>query len=523
MNNPIILVIFDGFGAGPDKPNNAVKKALTPTLNEIKRLFPSTSLQASSAAVGLPWGESGNSEVGHLTIGTGRIIYQHLPRIIFSIRDGSFFKNPSFLNAIQHIKTNNSRLHLVGLVGSGSVHSYIDHLYALLELGKQENISEKVFLHLFTDGKDSPPREAAKFIKNIKERLDKTQTGKIATLIGRFYSMDRDNNWDRTETAYKLLTEGKGEISKDPVAAIEKQYKDNIDDAYIKPIVITDETEKPISISDNDAVIFFNFREDSERQFAKSFVLPQFDKFSRRKLENLCFVTITEYEQNLPAQVAFPPIDVKNSLGEVFSQAGKKQLRMAETVKYAHVTYFFNGGKETPFPGEERILMPSAPFTHIEQQPTMAAYEITDKLLNILEKKIYDFFVVNYANADMIGHTGNFDATIKAVETLDRCLGLLYKWVMENDATLILTSDHGNAEEKFDLLTGEPRTEHSSNPVPFHLVIPRLKHEKSNLELAGSGIEIGGLLSDVAPTILELAGLPKPPEMNGRSLLKILI
>jgi len=520
---PIILIIFDGFGMAPARENNAITKAKTPVLNEIQANFPSTALQASGAAVGLPWGEAGNSEVGHLTIGSGRNIFQHLPRIIFAIRDGSFFKNPAFLGAVKHVKEKKSNLHLVGLIGSGSVHSYIDHLYALLDLAQKENLSQKTYLHLFTDGKDSPPHEAAKFVYNIRQRLESLDVGEISTIMGRFYAMDRDNNWDRTEAAYRLLTEGAGEVLEDPVAALEKAYQENSSDERVKPVVIRRADKAANAISDNDAVIFFNFREDSERQLTKAFVQPRFDKFPRRQLNNLYFVAMTEYEKGLPFEVAFPPIGVENALGEVFSNTQKKQVRIAETEKYAHVTYFFNGGKEIAFPGEDRILIPSITTPHLEQQPAMAAYEITDKLLDALEKKIYDLAVVNYANSDMVGHTGNFDATVKAVEVLDRCLGMIYKWVLANDVILILTSDHGNAEEKFDLLTGETRTEHSTNPVPFYLIAKPYKRTKTSEEIIRSNIEIGGLLADVAPTILELAGLAQPKEMTGKSLLKILI
>ncbi|HAQ05348.1 TPA: 2,3-bisphosphoglycerate-independent phosphoglycerate mutase, partial [Candidatus Azambacteria bacterium] len=421
------------------------------------------------------------------------------------------------------VKEKKSNLHLVGLIGSGSVHSYIDHLYALLDLAQKENLSQKTYLHLFTDGKDSPPHEAAKFVYNIRQRLESLDVGEISTIMGRFYAMDRDNNWDRTEAAYRLLTEGAGEVLEDPVAALEKAYQENSSDERVKPVVIRRADKAANVISDNDAVIFFNFREDSERQLTKAFVQPRFDKFPRRQLNNLYFVAMTEYEKGLPFEVAFPPIGVENALGEVFSNTQKKQVRIAETEKYAHVTYFFNGGKEIAFPGEDRILIPSVTTPHLEQQPAMAAYEITDKLLDALEKKIYDLAVVNYANSDMVGHTGNFDATVKAVEVLDRCLGMIYKWVLANDAILILTSDHGNAEEKFDLLTGETRTEHSTNPVPFYLIAKPYKRTKTSEEIIRSNIEIGGLLADVAPTILELAGLAQPKEMTGKSLLKILI
>jgi len=517
---PIILTILDGWGINKEIKGNAIRQAKTPTIDEVGKNYPTTSLQASGIAVGLPWEEAGNSEVGHLTLGAGRVVYQHLPRIVLSIRDGSFFRNPILLEAVKNVKAKNSCLHLMGLTSSGTVHSYIDHLYGLIELAEQEGI-EKVRLHVFTDGEDSPPKEAINFLPGIEKRLKKLKDGKIATIIGRIYAMDRNKNWDRIKKTYQCLVEGKGTKYESLTKALEESYKERLTDTFIEPTIMTDsQTKNPLGlIQDNDSVIFFNFRADRARQLTKAFVLPDFKKFPRTPLKNLCFVTMTQYEKDLPVKVAFPPIEIKNHLTEVLSNANKKILKLAETEKYAHVTYFFNGGKEIVYPGEEQILIPSITIPRYDQYPEMAAKEITEKLIQVVNDENFDLIVVNYANTDMIAHTGNFAAAIKAVETIDNCLKSLLGLVLEKKCYLLITSDHGHAEEMINPRTGEISPEHTANPVPFYLLTPENQRNTTAEFLYN---QPQGIISDVAPTILELIGIPKPEEMTGQSLLGIL-
>ncbi len=517
MYKPVVLVILDGYGRGPENAANAIFEAKKPNIDFIEKNFGMTNLQASGIAVGLPWGEEGNSEVGHLNLGSGRIVYQYLPRITFAIRDGSLFKNPELLGAAEHVKKNNSVLHIIGLLSQGNVHSYIDHLYALLDFAKNEKL-ERVFIHAFTDGRDSPPQDSLQFYQKIKNKLDRDYPfAKIVDLIGRHFAMDRDNNWDRTEKAYRLITESYGEVSGSIESAIKSDYDKNLTDEFIEPKIIESEP-----IKNGDAVLFLNFREDSARQLTEAFVLENFDKFRRKKINDLYFVTMTRYDKALPLHVLFEPLSVDNSLAKIISGAGKLQLHIAETEKYAHVTYFFNGGIESPFKGEERLLIPSKNDHNFAQNPAMSASEITEKVVESIESKKYDFIIVNYANADMIGHTGDFKATVKAVEILDEKIGQIMEATLKVDGVLLITADHGNADEKIDLLTGAPLTEHSANPVPFYLIGNDFRKEKSQEEIEVGKLEIGGILADVAPTILELMGLPQPPEMTGKSLLKLL-
>lgn len=522
---PVILVILDGFGVSLGKAGNAVEAANKPNLDFLEKNFPLTALQASGVAVGLPWGKSGNSEVGHLAIGSGRVVYNHLPRIINAIQDKSFFQNEAFLKAALHVKKNNSKLHILGLVSSGSVHSYIDHLYALLQFVEEQKI-DKAFLHVVTDGKDSLPNEGEKFLAQLEERMQKEfPLIKLASVVGRFYAMDRDAKWDRIKKAYDLLTSGRGEKINEISQYLGESYKKGGSDEFIEPAFVSqNETTagKPAIISDNDTLIIFNFREDSVREISEAFVKENFEYFERKKLKNLLLITLTEYEKNLPAVVAFPPTDIPWPLGRVISEAGLKQLRIAETEKYAHVTYFFNGGKEKPYPGEDRILIPSIPAPHFDQVPQMKAEEITQKIIE--NSGAYDLIVANFANADMVGHTGNFDAAIKAVEALDKALGKLTSLVLEKHSCLIVTADHGNIELKRDPLTGEKLTEHSINPVPLILVANnfRIKRGRSAEELTKLKSEANGVLTDIAPTILELMDIEKPKEMTGKSLLDFL-
>ncbi|MFH1393124.1 MAG: 2,3-bisphosphoglycerate-independent phosphoglycerate mutase [Patescibacteria group bacterium] len=514
---PVVLVILDGYGRGPENAVNAIFKAKKPTIDFIEKNFPMTNLQASGIAVGLPWGEEGSSEVGHLNLGAGRIIYQNLPRITFAIRDGSFFKLPALTKLAEHVKKNNSSFHIMGLIGGGNVHSYIDHLYGVLEFAKKENIT-KVFIHAFTDGRDSPPKDALDFYGKIQNQLNENYPfAKIASLIGRHFAMDRDNHWDRTEKTYQLLTESKGEVFDNAQAAIKSDYDKNITDEFIEPKVLVSEP-----IKENDAVIFIDFREDSTRQLSRAFVEENFSEFSRKKINNLYFATMTRYEKNLPLNVLFEPIEIKNTLAETVSKSGKNQIHIAETEKYAHVTYFFNGGEEVTFPNEERVLIPTKRDHDFANDPAMSAGEVTGKIIEAIDSKKYDLIVANYANADMVGHTGNFQATVSAVEILDREIGQLMPEVLKTGGVLIITSDHGNADEKINSLTGAPQTEHSANPVPFYLIGNDFKHEKAQEKTEVEKFEVEGILADVAPTVLELFGLPQPSEMTGKSLLKLL-
>lgn len=522
MYKPIVLVILDGYGRGPENAANAIFKAKTPNIDFIEKTFPTTNLQASGIAVGLPWGEEGNSEVGHLNLGSGRIVYQYMPRITLAIRDGSFFKNPELLGAARHVKKNNSSFHIIGLIGQGNVHSYIDHLYAILEFAKNEKL-EKIFIHAFTDGRDSPSQDSLNFYKNIENKLEKDYPqARIVDLIGRRFAMDRDNNWDRVEKTYRLLTESQGEIYSDISSAISSDYDKNLTDEFIKPkIILHPSMENNGPIKDNDAVVFINFREDGARQLTKAFILENFDNFVRKKINNLYFLTMTRYDKDLPIHVLFEQKEIDNSLAKLISDAGKFQIHIAETEKYAHITYFFNGGIELPFKGEERLLVPSKNDDNLAENPTMSAYEITEKIIENIESKKYDFIVVNYANPDMIGHTGDFKAITNAIEIIDNEIGKIIETILKVNGVLIITSDHGNADEKINLLTGVPITEHSKNPVPFYLIGNNFKREKLQEDIEISKLEIGGILADAAPTILELMELPQPPEMTGKSLLKL--
>ena len=519
---PIVLAILDGWGIGPSIKNNPVAQAKIPNLKRVEKNYPACSLQASGIAVGLPWNEAGNSEIGHLAIGSGQIIYQYLPRISMDIKSGKFFHNLALLKTIEHIRKNNSTLFLMGLISSGNVHSYLEHVYGLLELARQKNI-EKLCLHLFTDGKDAPLKEGKKILANLQTRL-KNPNWKIATLIGRFYAMDRNQNWDRTERAYNLITQGIGEKTLNPIQKLEEYYQQGITDTYIEPIVAINEFNEPVGLVKNDdAVIFFNFREDSARQLTKAFILENFDKFPVKHINNLFFCTMTQYDKKLPVEVAYPPIEVKNHLTQVLGQIGKKILKVAETEKYTHVTYFFNGGKEELCPYEDRQLIPSKIVSHYEENPEMQADKVTDAVIKGIKDK-YDLIVVNYANPDMIAHTGDLEAGIKAVEIIDKTIGRLIGMAEYGECILIITSDHGHIEEMINLQTGEPMTEHTINPVPFYLVGEefKLKEPRTKEEVEKLYYESQGILCDIAPTILDLMQIPKSPEMTGESLLDVL-
>ncbi|MBI2439033.1 MAG: 2,3-bisphosphoglycerate-independent phosphoglycerate mutase [Candidatus Moranbacteria bacterium] len=520
MYKPVVLVVLDGWGISNSIQGNPIREATLPTFDKLNRFYPMTTLQASGISVGLPWNTAGNSEVGHMTMGAGRVLYQNMPRISLSIQDGSFFKNTTLLESVNAVKKNGGKLHVMGLVSSGSVHSHKDHLLALLRLAKNEGLDE-VYIHIFTDGRDSAPTAGIQQIKELIRETHLIGIGKIASLSGRNFSMDRNNNWDRIEKTYRLLTEGAGETTEDPLITLERSYTKGVTDEYIEPTIITEKGSPVALIQDKDSVIFFNFREDRARELAKAFVVPEFDGFERSLLD-IHFTTLTEYERGLPLNVAFPPEDIHNSLGEILSTAGKKQLRIAETEKYAHVTYFFNGGKEKAFPGEDRLLIPSPTVAHFDEIPEMSSPQITETLLGILEKNEYDFILVNYANPDMVAHTGNEEASIKAVEATDKSLSILIPAILKVGGAIVITADHGNVEELKKVVTGEIDTEHSTNPIPLWYITPNNHREKSAERMMREQNEVNGLLSDVAPTVLQLMELEKPEEMNGTSLLSAL-
>lgn len=520
---PIVLIILDGWGVAPAGEGNALSQAKLPYYKELVETYPCLTLEASGKAVGLPEGVMGNSEVGHLTLGTGRPCPQGLELINQSIADKSFFKLPAWAETFKHLKKYNSDLHLIGLVSDGQVHSSFNHLLALLELAKRKKINQ-VYVHCFLDGRDTPRSSGLDYIMKLEAAMAKIGIGQIASLSGRFYAMDRDHRWDRTEEAYKLLTEGAGERSGEAQKALKKSYEAEIFDEEFKPTAIVDKTNKPKAvIKDNDAVIFFNFRSDRARQLTKALTVPQFEDFDRRKINNLHFVTMTEYESSLPVKVAFEKKEIKDSLSEVLSQAGLKQLRIAETEKYAHVTHFFNGGREAVWVNEDRILIPSPQVVNYKETPAMSARAVAETALEKINEKYYDFIVINFANADMVGHTGDLKAVIESVETVDECLKGLIKKIIEVGGLALVTADHGNAETMYNYQLGEVAKEHTTNPVPFIIVGERFEGYNLGMDEAAIGdlslLQPTGGLADIAPTILKLFGLEIPENMSGRPLL----
>ena len=520
MYKPIILIVLDGWGISEAK-DNVLRTTKLPTIEKLNRYYPMIALQASGISVGLPWGEAGNSEVGHMTMGAGKIIYQNLPRISLSIQDGSFFANPVLLKALANVKEHTSALHLMGLISDGAVHAHLEHLYALLEAAKNNGVT-KIFIHAFTDGRDASPNAGARLIKDLGAKLKLYGCGTIASLCGRHWAMDRNNNWDRVEKAYKLLTRGEGTIITDPIAYLQEMYAKNVSDEYVQPAMIKNADGSFPVIKENDSVIFFNFREDRARELTKAFILPGFEKFERGKRMDVEFVTMTEYEKDLPVDIIFPPEEVHNGLGEVLSRHRKKQLRIAETEKYAHVTYFFNGGLEEPWPGEDRVLVPSAAVERFDEVPEMSAPQITEKVIDAVKQEKYDFILINYANADMVAHTGNEEAARDAVRALDKSLSLLIPVIFENGGCIFVTSDHGNVETMKNFQTGEVDTEHNPSPVPLWFLTESNHREKKPEEIVRQESEVRGLLSDIAPTIVEILGIPKPQDMHGESLLEML-
>ncbi len=481
--------------------------AHTPRFDEWYKKHSHTLIEASGKAVGLPAGQMGNSEVGHLNIGAGRIVRMDVSRIDHDIETGAFYQNQELINAMEHSKKNDSLLHLIGLVSHGGVHSSQEHLYALLRMAKSRNV-ERVYIHAFLDGRDTAPDSGAGYVAELIERMSEYGIGQVASIIGRYYAMDRDKRWDRIEKAYRLLVYGEGRPARDPVAAIRESYREGVTDEFVKPVVITGDDEKPIAtIADRDSVIFFNFRADRARQITRALTEEDFTGFERGRRPGIRFTCMTIYDRDFPLPVAFGPVHNDEILADVFAEAGLVNLRIAETEKYAHVTFFFNGGVEMPFPGEKRILIPSQKVATYDLKPEMSAYEITDALIKEIESDQFDVFIINYANADMVGHTGSMDATVKAIEVIDECVGRVVDAIRARGGTVIITADHGNAEQMIDPRTGGIFTAHTTNLVPLILIDGY--HGK---------LREGGSLQDVAPTMLAILGLPKPQQMTGHDL-----
>ena len=505
-SKPTVLLIMDGFGINDNPKGNAIAMANTPVMDSLMKEYPFVKGNASGIAVGLPEGQMGNSEVGHLNIGAGRIVYQDLTRITKAIEDGDFFTNEALIKAVNHCKENNSSFHIMGLLSNGGVHTHNSHLYALLKLAKKNNL-EKVYVHCFLDGRDTPPKSGMDFIKELESEIEKIGVGKIATICGRYYAMDRDKNYDRVKFAYDLLTKREGTKFHTAMDAIKTSYDKGETDEFVKPCVIDSVPDDAI-IKDNDSLIFFNFRPDRARQITHAFCDDEFTFFDRTKIKNLVYVCMTEYDPTIKGKlVAFGEKEIKNHLGEVLGNLNYMQLRTAETEKYAHVTFFFNGGVETPCKNEERMLVPSPKeVPTYDLKPEMSAYQVCDNVVNAIDSGKYDLIVVNFANPDMVGHTGVLEAAIKAIETVDTCVGKVFDKIIEKEGNLFIIADHGNAELMKDD-KGNPYTAHTNNPVPFCLVT------KEKLKL-----KEGGRLCDVAPTILKLMGVKKPEEMTGVEL-----
>jgi len=504
-----MLMILDGFGDNPNKDGNAIKLANTPNIDKLMKKNPNVDIFTSGLAVGLPDGQMGNSEVGHTNIGAGRIVYQELTRITKSIEDGDFFTNPEFIAAIENCKKNNSKLHILGLVSNGGVHSHNRHLYGLLEMAKRRDF-ENVYVHCFLDGRDTPPASAETYIMELQEKMKEKNVGKIASISGRFYSMDRDKRWERVKKCYDALVKGEGNKSTSAIKAIEDSYQKEVFDEFVEPTLICNGDEPIATIAKNDSVIFFNFRPDRAREITRALVDTNFDGFETKKDLNLHFVCFTNYDETMPnVHIAFKKEPLYNTFGEYISKNGYTQLRIAETEKYAHVTFFFNGGEEKQYEGEDRILVPSPKVETYDLKPEMSAYEVTEKVLEAIRSDKYDSIILNFANTDMVGHTGSLEAAIKAVETVDECVGKIVELVEEKEGNLLITADHGNAEQMIDYSTGEPHTAHTTNPVPLILVTADKKLK----------LKTGGKLADLAPTMLDLMNLEKPEEMTGNSLL----
>lgn len=506
---PVMLMILDGFGLAPKSEGNAVSLAKKPNFDRLVEKYPHSQLQASGMAVGLPDGQMGNSEVGHTNIGSGRIVYQELTRITKSITDGDFFENEALISAMENAKKTDGALHLLGLLSNGGVHSHIDHLKGLLQFAKKAGV-QNVYVHAFMDGRDVPPASGKEFIEETEKMMSEVGVGKIATVSGRYYAMDRDNRWERVELAYNAMVLGKGETANSAIEAIEKSYHDDKTDEFVLPTVIMNDGNPTTKIKNGDSVVFFNFRPDRAREITRAINDKEFAGFKRETLD-LTFVTMTQYDKTLEGvKIAFKPQVLTNTLGEYVSSKGLNQLRIAETEKYAHVTFFFNGGVEKENPGEDRKVIPSPKVATYDLKPEMSAYEVTDELLNRLDSDKYDMIILNFANPDMVGHTGVVEAAVKAIEAVDECLGKIVDKVLEKDGTVFITADHGNAETEIDFSTGNPFTAHTTNPVPFVWVAN---------DAEGRTIK-NGKLADIAPTMLNVLGLDVPSEMTGENLIE---
>lgn len=503
MKKPLLLMILDGFGNGAHESGNAIEAASKPNLDRLFQNNPLTEIGASGMNVGLPDGQMGNSEVGHTNIGAGRIVYQELTRITKSIADGDFFENKALNKAVENALSHNTALHLMGLLSDGGVHSHNSHLYAVVELAKRKGL-QNVYIHAFLDGRDVPPSSGKDYVLACQKKLDEIGVGKIATVMGRYYAMDRDNRWERVEKAYSAMVYGEGETAADAVSAVQKSYDNQVTDEFVLPTVCLQDAK----IQENDSVVFFNFRPDRAREITRTFVDPDFTGFERKKgFFPLTYVCFTQYDATMPnVEVAFQPQSLKNTLGEYLAAQGKTQLRIAETEKYAHVTFFFNGGVETVYSGEDRILINSPKVATYDLQPEMSAYEVTDALVKEIESGKYDVIILNFANCDMVGHTGIFEAAKAAVEAVDTCVGRVTDAIEKMGGVTLITADHGNADKMY-AEDGSPFTAHTTNPVPFCVVgYP-------------CSLRTGGVLADIAPTMLKILGLPQPEEMTGKSII----
>lgn len=511
LKKPLLLLILDGYGHNERTEHNAILAAKTPTLDNLWKNSPNTLINTSGLSAGLPEGQMGNSEVGHITLGAGRVVYQSFTRINKAISDGDFFSNATYANAIDKAVSTNKAVHILGLLSQGGVHSHEEHINAMVTMASERG-AKKVYVHAFLDGRDTPPRSAEASLKTTAKLLSDLGTGRIASICGRFYAMDRDQRWDRVQAAYDLLTLGKAEYcSADPIEGLHAGYERDENDEFVLPTLICGENETPATIEDGDAVVFMNFRPDRARQLTRAFVEDGFDGFTPAKRPVLAdFVMTTEYSADIHTSCAFPPEPLNNSFGEYLSNLGKTQLRIAETEKYAHVTFFFSGGREALFDGEERILIPSPKVATYDLQPEMSAYELTDKLIKAIEEQQYDAIICNYANCDQVGHSGIFDAAVKAVEVVDSCVDKILAAINKVGGQCLITADHGNVEQMFDEISGQAHTQHTTLPVPLIYVGDRKLSLSSN-----------GTLADVAPTMLTLLDLPLPPEMTGHSLVCI--
>ncbi len=506
---PTVLMILDGYGLNDRTDGNAIALAKKPVMDKLMAECPFVKGNASGLAVGLPDGQMGNSEVGHLNMGAGRIVYQDLTRITKEIQDGTFFENPELKRAMENAKENNTGLHMYGLVSDGGVHSHNTHLYALLEMAKRFGLT-KVYVHCFLDGRDTPPASGKDYVQALQDEMDRIGVGEIATVSGRYYAMDRDNRWERIEKAYRALTAGEGETASSGVEAVAKSYEKGETDEFVLPTVVMKGGAPVATIRDGDSIIFFNFRPDRAREITRTFCCDEFNGFDRGPRKRVVYVCFTEYDVTIPNKtVAFPKVSVTNTFGEFLAAHGLKQARIAETEKYAHVTFFFNGGVEAPNEGEDRILVNSPKVATYDLQPEMSAYEVCDNVVKAITGGKYDVVITNFANPDMVGHTGVLEAAIRAIETVDECVDRVVRAVKEVDGQMFICADHGNAEQLIDYETGAPFTAHTTNPVPFILVNCDEKY----------GLREGGRLADIVPTLIQLMGLEKPAEMTGESLL----